>query len=281
MEVNMLFRAIALSLALLVGIGTIVPFVTDSTEAGPRYKKKKKKREWKVKKYSKRWWQLYRTQEKRKKALAARKRALRAKQILLARQKAEKAGSDEQAVVAPTVDKKGEVRERVAVKEDAPPPTLPSGKKAPKSFKQSQASNNELEFRVSDDGGNNLGSASLTVFGMAQGEDADNGRNKMVGGIPTSNLRREVINRMMKEEGWVVNDYQKTVNGKKVYVVVAQSSVKGVVQSRQFYFTEVDGKVYTLATTSPNEVQDLIARESEKVIQSLQRGSRPTQALNK
>lgn len=274
----MLFRAIALSLALLVGIGTIIPFVTDSTEAGPKYKKKKKKREWNVKKYSKKWWQLYRAQERRKKTIAARKRALRAKQILLARQKAQRNQEPNQEVKEESFDKKGIVRERVAVKENTAPATLPTGKKAPQSFKQSQATDSELQFRVSDDNGTSLGTASLSVVGPAMGEDSDSGRSKMVGGVPTSSLRRNVIDKMLKEEGWVVNDYQKNVNGKKVYVVVAQSSVRGVIQSRQFYFTEVDGKIYTLATTSPNEVQDLIAKESEKVIQSLQRGNRPNQA---
>lgn len=273
----MLFRAIALSLALLVGIGTIIPFMTDSTEAGPRHKKKKKK----LKKYSKAWWRWYKKQQRKKRAILARKRALRAKRILLARQQTNRAKNANQQAKAPAMDKKGNTREKVAVKDDAPPPTLPSGKKAPKSFKQNQASNSELQFRVSDDNGTALGTASLSVVGMAQGEDSDAGRNKMVGGVPTSSLRRNVIDKMMKEEGWVVNDYQKTVNGKKVYVVVAQSSAKGVIQSRLFYFTEVDGKIYTLATTSPNEAQERIAQESEKVIQSLQRGNRPTQALNK
>ena len=277
----MLFRAIALSLALLFGIGTIIPFVTDSAEAGPRYKKKKKKRDWNVKKYSKKWWQLYRAQEKRKKAIAARKRSLRAKQILLARQKSERIQNADQEAKVESVEKKEVVRERVAVKDNTAPPTLPSGKKAPKSFKQNQATDSELQFRVSDDSGTALGTASLSVIGPAMGEDSDSGRNKMVGGVPTSSLRRNVIDKMVKEEGWVVNDYQKTVNGKKVYVVVAQSSVKGVVQSRLFYFTEVDGKIYSLATTSPNDSQERIAQESEKVLQSLQRGNRPTQALNK
>mgnify|MGYP002386449952 CR=1 FL=1 len=82
----------------------------------------------------------------------------------------------------------------------------------------------------------------------------------------------------MREDGWVVNDYTKDINGKKVYVVVAQSSVKGAVQSRLFYFTEVEGKIYTLSTNSPAESQERIAQESEKVIQSLQRGNRPVQA---
>ncbi len=64
----------------------------------------------------------------------------------------------------------------------------------------------------------------------------------MVGGVSTSSLRRNVIDKMMREDGWVVNDYQKDINGKKVYVVVAQSSVKGVVQSRLFYLLRLMAK---------------------------------------
>lgn len=262
----MLFRAIALSLALLLGAGTIIPFMTDSTEAGPRHKKKKKK---KLKKYSKAWWRWYKKDQRKKRALLARKRALKARQILLARKK-----STQPAKVRST-NKKAETSQ---VTTDNEGTVLPSGKKAPNSFKQSQATNSELQFRVSDDTGDQLGTASLSVVGPAVGEDSDNGRSKMVGGVSTSSLRRNVIDKMMREEGWVVNDYQKDINGKKVYVVIAQTSTKGVIQSRLFYFTEVDGRIYSLSTTSPNDAQERIARESEKVIQSLQRGNRPTQA---
>ncbi|MBX7172590.1 MAG: hypothetical protein K1X72_16600 [Pyrinomonadaceae bacterium] len=264
----MLIRAIALSLALLLGIGTIIPFMTDSAEAGPKHRKPKKK---KLKKYSKAWWRWYHKQQRKKRALLARKRALRARQILLARQRAEKNSAPKAKVNT------GEVRDRVA-KDETKEAVLPSGKKAPSSFKQSQATNSELQFQVSDDSGSRLGTASLSVFGPAMGEDADSGRNKMVGGVPTGSLRRGVIDKMMREDGWVVNDYTKDINGKKVYVVVAQSSVKGAVQSRLFYFTEVEGKIYTLSTNSPTEAQERIAQESEKVIQSLQRGNRPVQA---
>jgi hypothetical protein len=266
----MLIRAIALSLALLVGIGTIVPLMTDSTEAGPKTKKKKKK---KLKKYSKAWWKWYRKQQRKKRALLARKRALRAKQILLARQRANRAKNS-----AKSYTKKGVVRDRVTAKNNSQGATLPSGKKAPKSFNQSNVTDNELQFRVNDDNGQNLGTASLSVVGPAVGEDSDNGRNKMIGGVSTSSLRRNVIDKMMREDGWVVNDYQKDINGKKVYVVVAQTSNKGVVKSRLFYFTEVDGKIYNLSTNSPNDAQERVAEESEKVIQSLQRGNRPVQA---
>ncbi len=63
-------RAIALSIALLFGLGVIVPIATEYAEAGAKTvrKYKKKKRSWRgVKKYSKRWWQLYNAQERRKK----------------------------------------------------------------------------------------------------------------------------------------------------------------------------------------------------------------------
>jgi hypothetical protein len=39
---NMLFRAIALSLALLIGIGAIVPLATEMVEAGPHKVKRTK-----------------------------------------------------------------------------------------------------------------------------------------------------------------------------------------------------------------------------------------------
>lgn len=280
----MLIRAVALSLALLFGVGTIVPIMTDTTEAGPKYKKKKK-REWKgVKKYSKKWWQLYRAQEKRKKSLAIRKRALRAKQILNTRQRTERenlladTASDTTKSDTAKLDKTGEPRQRTVAKTVPKEAVLPSGKKAPKSFQQNDVTNSEQQFNVNDDNGSQLGTASLSVVGQSMGADSDNGKSKMVGGVPTGSLRRNVIDKMMREDGWVVNDYHKEINGKKVYVVVGQSSVRGVIQSRLFYFTEVDGMIYSLQTNSPSDSQERIAQESEKVIQSLQRGNRPTQA---
>ena len=82
---------------------------------------------------------------------------------------------------------------------------------------------------------------------------------------------------MISENGWVVNDYQKDLGGKTVYVVVAQSQSSGHVGSRVFYFTEVDGRIYSLATTASTESADRISAESEKVINSLQTPKRSTQ----
>ena len=108
------------------------------------------------------------------------------------------------------------------------------------------------------------------------GRGRQHGRNKTVGGVPTTSLRREVIDRMIRENGWVVNDYQKEIGGQQVYVVVAQSqATNGRVQSRMFYFTEVDGRIYSVATNSPVDAAERLAEESEKVINSLQRAHAP------
>lgn len=271
-----MLRFIALALSLVLSLGAIIPLATNNSEAA-KYRKQRKyqKSGWKgVRKYSKRWWQLYRRQERRKKALAARKLALRERQEALANQRVENG-----SLVDVSMNKSGKNLPAL-LKENSASAVLPSGENAPSSWKRGQSSGSEMLFRV-EDNGKEIGSASLSVVGPATGEaSVTSGRNKTISGVSTSALRRTVIDLMLKENGWVVNDYQKDVNGKKVFVVVAQSKgAAGQVQSRLFYFTEVDGKIYSLATNSPDETSERLAAESEKVINSLQRGnSRPTQA---
>ncbi|HUR98140.1 MAG TPA: hypothetical protein VMZ26_08765 [Pyrinomonadaceae bacterium] len=251
-----------MTLALLVGIGTIVPLGTDSAEAGSRTTKKYKKHK-KYKKYSKRWWRQYHARMNRKRALQARRRSMRLHQLRLAR----KHGSSNRAA-KPVVAAKP----KTAAAEN-PVSMLPSGQAAPAGWRRAGSSSSEVNFSV--DNGN--GSASISVVGPATGETVDTGRNRVLGGVPTTALRREVINRMIRENGWVVNDYQKSIGGRSVYVVVAQSQNGGRVQSRMFYFTEADGRIYSVATNSAAGSADRIAEESEKVIFSLQSGPRPVQ----
>lgn len=264
-----MIRAIALSLALLLGIGVIVPLATDYAEAGAKKHRKYAKKKKKVKKYSKRWWQLYRARMKRQKSLQARKRALRLRQIRLAKMRQN----------GETPVKAAKQTPQKQVKEDNSPAMLPTGDTAPKTWKKSQSTQAELQFNVSDDNGSTLGQASISVVGPAMGADDNNTKNKTVGGVPTTSLRRNVIDRMIRENGWVVNDYQKEIGGKKVYVVVAQSEgAGGRIQSRIFYFAEADGRIYSVATNAPTDSQERIAEESEKVINSLVRNRQPQQA---
>ncbi len=262
----MVFRAIALSVALLIGMGTLIPIATQYAEAGSQKvrKYKKKERSWRgVKKYSKRWWQLYRAQERRKKQVAARKRQLRLRQMRLA-----KAREAEVQTSADTVVEAKPAKQAM----------LPTGKPAPEGWVAEKATENELQFKVANEGGAKVGSAAISVVGPATGETVTTGRNRALGGVPTTALRRDVINRMIRENGWVVNDYQKEVGGQTVYVVVAQSQgAGGRVNSRLFYFTEAGGRIYSVATNSATDSSERLAEESEKVIQSIQGTSRPVQ----
>ncbi len=265
-----MIRAIALSLVLLLGVGVVVPLVTEFAEAGPKkqrkYKAKKKK---KIKKYSKQWWRLYRARIKRKKAIQARKRALRLRQIRLAKMRRSTNGKRPVVKTQPAESKSAKV--------ETSPAVLPNGAVAPQTWKKNQASTSELQYRVDDENGSNLGSAAISVVGPSMGAD-DNPKAKTVGGVPTTSLRRNVIDQMIRENGWVVNDFQKEVGGKKVYVVVAQSESKGSVQSRVFYFAEVDGRIYSVSTNSAAEATEKIAAESEKVLNMLVRRGATQQA---
>ena len=266
----MLVRAIALSLALLIGIGAIIPLATNDAEAGPRGARKHRHHRH-YKKYSKGWWRQYHRRQRLRRAVAARKRALRLGQLRLARE-------HQADTTAPTAKTATTPTAVAAHKPDATAPAvLPSGDPAPNGWTPAKASPSELQFRVDNSAGDQVGSASISVIGPAVAQNPDGGR-KSVGGVATSALRRDVIDRMIRENGWVVNDYQKEIAGQQVYVVVGQSQTKGgQVQSRMFYFTEVDGRIYSVTTNSPVDQSTRLAEESEKVINSLKSRVRPTQ----
>lgn len=258
-----MIKAIALCLALLIGVGVIVPIATEYAEAGAKKHRKYAKKKKKVKKYSRAWWRMYRARMNRRNSLQARKRALRLRQLRLAKMRQQDGGA--------TVKSSKQTAQKPA-KEDNSPSVLPTGDNAPRTWKKSQSTQSELQFNVSDDAGAQLGQASISVVGPSMGGDDSNTKSKTVGGVPTTSLRRNVIDRMIKENGWVVNDYQKEIGGKKVYVVVAQSEgAGGRIQSRVFYFAEADGRIYSVSTNAPNDSSERLAEESEKVINSMLR----------
>lgn len=80
----MIFRAILLSFALLIGIGALVSLSTDYAEAGAGGHKNLKKRYKKHRKYSKHWWRAYRNRIRKSKKLAVRKRLMRLRRIRFA-----------------------------------------------------------------------------------------------------------------------------------------------------------------------------------------------------
>lgn len=304
-----MLRAIVLSLALLIGIGTLIPLATEFAEAGSHKQKKYKKK--RVKKYSKRWWRAYNKRKKAKRAQAARVRKARAARARKARVLRARKTRAQRARTA-KIRRSGASKQRRSVARNRPtegvlknetfkaetpniptefkvannpaPVILPSGNPAPQTWKNQGVSQGELQFRVTNNNGTPIGAASISVVGPAV-EDAPlfNNRVKTVGGVATTALRRTVIDQMIKENGWVVNDYQKEIGGRKVYVVVAQSpGTNNQVENRMFYFTEVEGRIYSVATKAPENATERLEEESEKVINSLQRQTPATQvAVNR
>src|SRR5690606_9465228 len=136
----------------------------------------------------------------------------------------------------------------------------------------------EVSYNVESERSSVLSSASISVVGNAVEDDNYNRRVKTIGGVPTASLRREVINQMIRENGWVVNDYQKVVGDRAVCVVVAQTPGKnGQVRSRLFYFTESNGRIYNVATNANATTNEEIAAESEKMVAAIRRSPRQLQ----
>lgn len=268
-------RLTTLFLIMVFTIGVMLPFATDWSEAAkPKIFKKKKK---KIKKYSKAWWKMYRAKKRRARLLAARRRALAKRRQAAA---AAAAGARNNPAAKPEVVMATGRSKPSQEKASLAKPTPVLGKDA-----SVAAGGSDMEFRVADQNGQQIGSAQLSVIGVAMPQNEDGAsektRKQMLAGVPVSALRRTVIDRMIKENGYIVNDYQRIVDGKRIFVVVAQSStVDGSTQSRQFYFTEVDGRIYSLSTNAPSDYSDKVAADSEKLLRAMTGGNRPVQTAD-
>jgi hypothetical protein len=101
---------------------------------------------------------------------------------------------------------------------------------------------------------------------------------RTLGGVPLAELRRTVIDKMVAANGWVVNDLQREIGGKPVFIVLAQTAASSDGRTPQlswaFYFTEVDGRIYSLAASSLLEFSNRLADESAQFMTSLHANSR-------
>lgn len=252
-------RAIVLSLAFVIGVGAFVPLVTNNAAASAEMAEAPRKNRKRYKKFSRQWWRAHNKRVKRQRDSAARWRVLRLRQIRLANalKNSENPIENQSKTVSNFV-----------------PAIVSQDESAPKNRKRGGKSPNVKQLSI-DSAAN--GAASVTVVASAVAAD-DNTRSKTVGGVSITSLRRIVIDQMLREEGWVVNDYQKEIGGRKVFVVVANSAgAGGATLSRLFYFTEADGQIYRVATSAPDKNFARLEQESERAVASLQRNSNGVQ----
>lgn len=136
-----------------------------------------------------------------------------------------------------------------------------------------RARQGEAVYNVLAPDGQAAGTAVLAPVSLSQTQVAAapaTVKTKTVGGVPVTALRRTVIDRMVAEGGWVTNDIVQESHGRRVFVVLAQTGTPGVpARSWTFYFTEIDGRVYSLATTAPVEFAAPLAAGSEQLMATL------------
>ena len=213
--------------------------------------------------HSRAWWRRYRARMRRKRA------ALRRQQALLRAREGRNlnavADSHKSAASPEKISTVSSLKNPVS----AWSPALPVG------WSKRAAANGAMKFVVNAPDGRSIGEARFSAVDVASsGEMAVPGstRRKTLGGVPFTELRRVVIDKMVAANGWVVNDISREIGGRQVFIVIAQTAASsdGRVpqQSWVFYFTEVEGRIYSLTTNSMLEFADRIADEATQLMAS-------------
>jgi hypothetical protein len=155
--------------------------------------------------------------------------------------------------------------------------------KLPIGWTAAVANNGEVKFK-SANSTSVPSQASLTVVARSRPNPAyltHREQSRMLAGVAFSDLRRIVIDKMISAGGWVINDYERQVIGARVFVVIAQTPAgnRSPEKSWNFYFAEVDGKIYSLTLNCPVESADRLSAEGESFLSSF--SSKPSKATVK
>jgi hypothetical protein len=244
-----MLRRIGLSILLLVSLVVMVPVIT-STAHNLRAHFSSHARH---RRHSRAWWRRHRALVRRRQAMLARRRALIA---------ARRAGGEIPSVPARTAENHVVLSTAVTNPAGSESMALPSG------WSQASSTNGAANYRISPANGGDA-YATLAVVAPSSSSPQPFGRQQrnMVGGASFTDLRRSVIDRMISAGGWVVNDRQRDISGRKVFEVVAQTPSENGKPDQvwNFYFTEVNGRVYSLTTRSAG-ANDKVAADAEKFL---------------
>ena len=237
-----MLRKVTLSFLMLISVVVLLPFANSAAHGLRQTSAAQKQR--RLRRHSRAWWRRYRARVRMRRAGAVAALAHRKAQLGPA---LSVAGGDE--VI------KGVL------------PALPAGWNSP-----TVAGNGELKFRSESSTGL-PGQATLAVIAKSRPTPSyltQREQTRLLAGVAFSDLRRIVIDKMINAGGWVINDYERQVNGARVFVVVAQTPGDGRSEDKswQFYFAEVDGKIYGLTLNTPLQFSDRLAAEGEKFLTS-------------
>jgi hypothetical protein len=263
-----MLRAAALSLLMLVSLAVTLP-LADSLAQSLRGERPSASRSAR-RRHSRAWWRRYRARLARRRAVAARTQELAA---LRAQEPVSGESFDRSKLSSNAVAAMGGVFND------------PSGQwsmKLPRGWSNRPAmQNGEMRFRVFERSGKPVGQAAFAFVTSAQTvTDASLGvraRKQMLAGVPFSELRSAVIDRMVMSNGFVTNDMEREIAGRRVYIVQAQTAASSDGRTPQqfltFYFTEFNGRIYSMSVAAPGETADRINAEAEQVLTSITTGN--------
>lgn len=265
-----MLRRIAIGLCLLATLVVMIPLMSSTAHnLRTQFSVSSKRR------HSRAWWRRHRAMVRRRQAMLARRRAMRA--IMLARR-----NGTAPMVLAPTTASITNtppaaaprvVGNHATLSTTMTLPTAPAvnGKamQLPNGWAPGASTGAGSTFRIAPENGSEA-TATLTVVAPTTGNPPfGREQKKMVGGASFTDLRRSVIDRMISAGGWVVNDRQREIGGRRIFEVIAQTPAGNGKPDQiwNFYFAEVDGKVYSLTTRS-NGRNEKVAADAEKFLSS-------------
>ena len=234
-----MLRTFTLSLLMLVSVVVMLPFAS-STAHGLRQSSASQQQR-RYRRHSRAWWRRHRARIRLRRAAALAHRSSPLGSVL-----ANSTFPDAALTV----------------------PKLPAGWN-----NATFANRGELKFKT-EGSATMPGQGTLAVVARSRpnpGYLTQREQRTMLSGVAFSDLRRIAIDKMISAGGWVINDYERQVNGARVFVVVAQTPSDGRSPEKawNFYFAEVDGKIYSLTLNTPLEFSNKLAVEGEKFIGSL------------
>jgi hypothetical protein len=235
-----MLRTITLSCLMLISVGVMLPFAS-STAHGIRQSSASHQQR-RYRRHSRAWWRRHRARLRLRRAAALAHRNAPLGPVF-----ADSTNPDASTAVLPK---------------------LPAGWNNP-----TLANGGEVRFRT-EGSATVPGQGTLSVVARSRPNPAyltQREQRTMLAGVAFSDLRRIAIDKMINAGGWVINDYERQVNGARVFVVIAQTPADGrsPEKSWNFYFAEVDGKIYSLTLNTPLQFSDKLAAEGEKFISSL------------
>ena len=235
-----MLRTITLSLLMLISVVVMLPFAS-STAHGVRQSSVSQQQR-RYRRHSRAWWRRHRARLRLRRAAAMAHR---------------------NSPLGPVFANSVKADASIAIL-----PTLPAGWNNP-----TIANGGEVKFRT-EGSATVPGQGTLAVVARSRPNPAyltQREQKTMLAGVSFSDLRRIAIEKMINAGGWVINDYERQVNGARVFVVIAQTPSDGRSPEKawNFYFAEVDGKIYSLTLNTPLESSGRLSAEGEKFILSL------------